>query len=328
MSPPVPPPPSDPTTPNEQGPGTPNSTTTSLSALSVVAIKDGAAGHNHHTTHHGPTRHPPSGATLDAERADRISRLAGLERVSTVRPSQNENLMSGAGGSQGHYGQAPYAKEISTVGTASATGSVGGKTTWASESMSMDYENADKMSEDQEHDEGDGVSSTGGFSDDNDKASLVGFGEGAGSTVSGPVSTANARMIAARNSLNNPYAHAQSTPRSQPLSMQAQHFQSLSRPDSGGNTPMSGVERSGAAAAAGSTEPKMMDGITFDQGVIDTTVSTPPPATERLQGSRFSGVGAEVAEHVMRDRIDDRDPRAMTTPPNQQSLGRFGFERD
>jgi len=311
----VPPPPSDPTTPNEQGPGTPNSTTTSLSALSVVAIKDGAAGHNHHTTHHGPTRHPPSGATLDAERADRISRLAGLERVSTVRPTQNENLMPGAG-PQGHYGQAPYAKEISTVGTASATGSVGGKTTWASESM--DYENADKMSEDQ--DEGDGVSSTGGFSDE-DKASLVGFGEGAGSTVSGPVSTANARMIAARNSLNNPYA--QSTPRTQPLQSQ---FHSLSRPDSGGSTPMSGIERPNTAA--GSTDPKMMDGISFDQGVVDTTVSSPPPATDQLHGSRFSGVGAEVAEHVMRDRIDDRDPRAMTAPPNQQSLGRFGFERD
>lgn len=89
---------------------------------------------------------------------------------------------------------------------------------------------------------------------------------------------------------------------------------------------MSGVER--PSAAAGSTDPKMMDGISFDQGVVDTTISTPPPAAEQLHGSRFSGVGAEVAEHVMRDRIDDRDPRAMTTPPNQQTLGRFGFERD
>jgi len=204
------------------------------------------------------------------------------------------------------------------VGTASATGSVGGKTTWASESM--DYENADKMSEDQ--DEGDGVSSTGGFSDE-DKASLVGFGEGAGSTVSGPVSTANARMIAARNSLNSPYA--QSTPRTQPLQSQSQ-LHSLSRPDSGGSTPMSGIERPGAAF--GSTDPKMMDGISFDQGMVDTTVLTPPPAAEQSHNSRFSGVGAEVAEHVMRDRMDDRDPRAMTTPPNQQSLGRFGFERD
>lgn len=223
---------------------------------------------------------------------------------------------SGNAPSTGQYGQAPYAKEISTVGTASATGSVGGKTTWADESM--DYENADKMSEDQDENEGDGASSTGGFSDE-DKASLVGFGEGAGSTVSGPVNTANARMIglAARNSMNNSYGYAQTTPRTQPMQ---------SRPDSGGSTPMSGIER--PSVAAGSTDPKMMDGISFDQGVVDTTVSTPPPAAEQLHGSRFSGVGAQVAEHVMRDRIDDQAPRTMTTPPSQQSLGRFGFERD
>jgi len=89
---------------------------------------------------------------------------------------------------------------------------------------------------------------------------------------------------------------------------------------------MSGIER--PSAAFGSTDPKTMDGISFDQGMADTTVLTPPLAEEQSQNSRFSGVGAEVAEHVMRDRMDDRDPRAMTTPPNQQTLGRFGFERD
>ena len=207
-----------------------------------------------------------------------------------MRSTPSGNLAPG-GGPHGHYGQAPYAKEISTVGTASATGSVGGKTTWASESM--DYENADKMSEDQ--DQEDGVSSDGGYSDE-DKASLVGFGEGAGSTISGPVSTANARMIglAARNSMNNPYG--QSTPRTQPM---------LSRPESGGSTPMSGIER--PSTGVGSTDPKMMDGISFDQGIVDTTLSTPPPAAEQIQGNRYSGPGAGVAEQVVRDRMDDRD---------------------
>ena len=72
------------------------------------------------------------------------------------------------------------AKERSTVGSASATGSLGGGTTWASGS---DLYDADKMSEDQD----DGVSS-GGLSDEGN-ASLVGFGEGASSTISGPISS-------------------------------------------------------------------------------------------------------------------------------------------
>jgi hypothetical protein len=59
------------------------------------------------------------------------------------------------------------AKERSTVGSASATGSAGGRTTWASGSdVAFD---GDKMSED-------GVSSVAGMSDE---ASLVGFGEAA-----------------------------------------------------------------------------------------------------------------------------------------------------
>ena len=68
------------------------------------------------------------------------------------------------------------AKERSTVGSASATGSIGGHTNWASESDM--YDHTDKMSEDQEMD----TSSTGGFSDEGN-ASLVGFGEGASSTL-------------------------------------------------------------------------------------------------------------------------------------------------
>ena len=64
-------------------------------------------------------------------------------------------------------GQPIIGKERSTVGSASATGSAGGRTTWASGSDL--YE--DKMSED------DGVS-LAAFSDEGN-ASLVGFGEAA-----------------------------------------------------------------------------------------------------------------------------------------------------
>lgn len=69
----------------------------------------------------------------------------------------------------------------STVGSASATGSAGGRGTWASGSAS---DLGDRMSEDQDQD--DGISSAG--LSDGGNASLVGFGEGAGSTVSGPTS--------------------------------------------------------------------------------------------------------------------------------------------
>jgi hypothetical protein len=176
----LPPPPSD--TPTDQGPGTPNSGTTSLSALSVVAVKDGHQGHtlshHHGHGHHNPRDSVSSTTTLDAERADRISRLAGLERVSTVRQSGQGHLAPGTGSANpppGYFDNvAPQIKERSTVGSASATGSVGGRTTWASASVGDDI---DKMSEDQD----DGASSTGGLSDEGN-ASLVGFGEGASST--------------------------------------------------------------------------------------------------------------------------------------------------
>ena len=67
------------------------------------------------------------------------------------------------------------------MGSASATGSVGGHTTWASGSDAFE----DKMSEDHDHD--DAFSSVSNVSDEGN-ASLVGFGEGANSTISGPTS--------------------------------------------------------------------------------------------------------------------------------------------
>jgi hypothetical protein len=149
--------------------GTPNSSTTSMSELSTVAIKDGHRGHLHHHSH----------APLDAERADRISRLAGLDRVAQPR-GHAPAPTSTAGDSTPQRpvvhayfdanNQPQMMRERSTVGSASATGSVGGRTTWASGSN----DDGDKMSEDMEVD----TSSMGGFSDEG-TASLVGFGEGA-----------------------------------------------------------------------------------------------------------------------------------------------------
>jgi hypothetical protein len=134
-----------------------------MSELSTVAIKDGHRGHFPH--HRNPA---------EAERADRISRLAGLERVAVSgRNPHGLNPGSTANPPPGYFdanNQPQLFRERSTVGSASATGSVGGRTTWASGS---DVYEPDRMSEDQDMD----TSSVGGFSDE--AASLVGFGEGA-----------------------------------------------------------------------------------------------------------------------------------------------------
>ena len=149
--------------------GTPNS------AFSTTAIKDGSLGqappHSH--AHGTSSTSSASANTLDAERADRISRLAGLERVATLRGA-NQHLAQGSQHVQqqqppGYFDNASALRK-STVGSASATGSGG---------------DSDKMSEDQD----DGISSTG--MSDEGNASLVGFGETASSTVSGPTSISN-----------------------------------------------------------------------------------------------------------------------------------------
>ena len=197
----MPEPPSNPDTPTEM-PGTPNSTTTSLSALSTTAIKDGHRGSAFPHTGHGH-RHTGSSNEAERERADRISFLAGLERVSTVRPNQNQQGGTVAGPSAGQIpgyfdqnGNPVYTTKMSTVGSASATGSAGGRTTtWASGSTKGQTEagDEDQMSMDANYrdiDDRDRFSASAmdedmdGMSDD---ASLVGFGEGAGSTVSGPI---------------------------------------------------------------------------------------------------------------------------------------------
>jgi hypothetical protein len=303
----LPPPPSD--TPTDQGPGTPNSGTTSLSALSVVAVKDGHQGHTlshgHGHGHHNPRDSVSSTTTLDAERADRISRLAGLERVSTVRQSGQGHLAPGAGSANpppGYFDNAsPHIKERSTVGSASATGSVGGRTTWASVSVGDD---TDKMSEDQD----DGASSAGGLSDEGN-ASLVGFGEGASSTVSGPISTATVRAMAARqNSMGSPSMSKATTATPQPP------------PPNRSSSPMSGIVPSGA------TDPRFLDGMSYDPNVVDTTMRPAPPVAPSPQ---FGGAGTEFAERVLRDRLADGEGRPMGSPDERnQSLGKFSFERE
>ncbi|KAF2459411.1 hypothetical protein BDY21DRAFT_377801 [Lineolata rhizophorae] len=361
----LPPPPSDPVTPSDI-PGTPNSGTTTMSELSTVAIKDGHRGHLPHHAH-------PS----DAERADRISRLAGLERVATAR---NANLAPGASGSSGYggtmsgaggysggaggggfgasahggHGASPaffdasnnpaLARERSTVGSASATGSVGGRTTtWAS--GSDDPFDGDKMSEDTApmtsgerdmedgastsavgdagepdlHDRGDvlmdrdiDASSAGGFSDE--AGSLVGFGEGArtparaqsalGSPVVGK-STIPAYLRAAAVGASPIGAGAPLEPASAATQHHYQHqHQHQHQPPS----PMTGVSSTSAASsdavAAARNDARMIDGMTYDSGVVDTADRTPPIASGGGSGD------ATAAERMARARLE-REAKGM-----------------
>lgn len=183
---------------------------------------------------------------------------------------------------------------MSTVGSASATGSIGGRTTtWASGSA-KGADDEDQMSMDTNYrDEADRYSDmdrdADGMSDD---TSLVGFGEGAGSTVSGP--TYNRRDLA--------------------------------------NSPAIG--RSALASASGPATPtsvagreaRMIDGLADDTasgGYVDTAArdGRGVPVTQ----SRNSGV--EAAERIVRERLDDGEGRKPPLgSPDEAGLGKFYFE--
>lgn len=185
------------------------------------------------------------------------------------QPNQ-ANSASGPNPPPGYFDNlGPQLKERSTVGSASATGSAGGRTTWAS--GSVDYD-GDKMSEDQD----DGVSSVGGFSDGN--ASLVGFGEGAGSTVSAPISTATSRAIAARLGPGSPSAGKTASP--------AFPYQA--------GTPMSGMVSPGSMGEAPGVDPR---------ADLDTAMQSPPAMSQPRHLRSVSGQ-AEGGDQVMRDDLE------------------------
>ena len=176
------------------------------------------------------------------------------------------------------------------MGSASATGSVGGRTTWASGSDAFDM--TDKMSEDQDMD----TSSTGGFSDEGN-ASLVGFGETASSTVSGPISSTSGTRTPQRSSLQPPRGGTMAPP---------------SR-DSGSG-PMLGVASTGHRQDA-----RMIDGMTYDTNVVDTASAGPrsPP-------------GVETAHQIVSDNVDTNMEYGFHSQgqrrDGQKELGKLAFE--
>lgn len=209
---------------------------------------------------------------MEAERADRISRLAGLERVATARAGgvPQSNLMFATAHGPGYFDSGSGFKERSTVGSASATGSVGARTTWASGSDALD---ADKMSEDT-NDDDDETSSVGNISEGD--ASLVAFGEGA-STISGPISHPTLNRMSSGGRPSSLGAGSPNMSRANPLTSY-----------------QPGVEDSAAVSSslspAGSNMPeqmhdaRMLDGVTYDSDVVDTTVRTPRLATPSSHG--------------------------------------------
>ena len=217
--------------------------------------------------------------TLDAERADRISRLAGLERLATVRGAHQHLAQSNVQSqlqepqAQGYFDHASRLHK-STVGSASATGSVCGSVP----------DSADKMSEEAD----DGVSSAA-FSDDG-SASLVGFGEAASSTLSGPISTTGRPSGTAKVSSFKP--KRQQSERS--------------------GSPMEDIEEPGQAAG-------------YTLASSSNHAKTTPKI--RADGSMISSFGAqEQAERIIDETMHDMEGNVLGSPLQARDLGRFSFE--
>lgn len=154
------------------------------------------------------------------------------------------------------------------MGSASATtASVGGRTTWASGSdFTFD---GDKMSEDPD----DGTSSVGNISDEGN-ASLVGFGEGA-STVSGPISRPNLNRVSSGGRRTPSSLGSPTTSRTNTIAtyMQGQGDSHMMP------SPLSPAGSSSNVPEQGGEDARMIDGMTFDADVVDTTARTPRLAT-------------------------------------------------
>ena len=241
---------------------------------------------------------------------------------------------------QGYFDQTGtpvVGKERSTVGSASATGSAGGRTTWASGS---DVYEPDKMSvgtgPEAEGEAMDAASSADGSEEG--KESLVGFGEGAGSTAEGPVSSVPARSGG---------------------KLGAHRMGGVG----GGESPMQGVVSGGAGAGQAQAErerekerAKMIDGVTYDRNVVDTTARSPLPASSGLGAASGEGVapgshqgtpaprhaglsGTETAERIVRERFENgnastgagaggsSDVTMGEADGQSPGLGKFDFEK-
>jgi hypothetical protein len=157
-------------------------------------------------------------------------------------------------------------------------------------SMDTNYRDSDRFSASAMDEDLDGD----GMSDD---TSLVGFGEGAGSTVSGPT-----------------YSRSNLVPR-------ATHLQG-----SGAGTPLSASTT--ATAEQQRREARMIDGLAADEpvsGYVDTAARGGVGANTST-GAR-GGDGVQIAERILRDRLDDGEgKKAPLGSTDEAGLGKFYFE--
>ncbi|KAK1625195.1 hypothetical protein BDP81DRAFT_453113 [Colletotrichum phormii] len=367
----LPPPTSNPDTPSEMpGTPTSATTSLSALSTTAIKdghrghFPQGPAGVRGHAHH-------PSTTSLEAERADRISRLAGLERVSTLRaPPHQQNAGSSISpqttptstGFPANYppnthltpayfdaqGQPTAVTKMSTVGTASATESYVGddnetRTAPGEQdedmfSMDTNYREADSVTsmgaEPERMDEDHTAGSTAGYDDrmsDDGSASLVGFGEGANSTVSGPIyqrrpipGVAGQAGIWGLERSGSGLSDGMPTQRARDVTM-------------GGDTPTS------AAAMQERRDARMMDGTTndgagvpSDEMYVDTTNKPPVPASQLPQqpaqaNPATTPTARDTAERLLRERLDGGEAcvgnTALGSPQGGgDKLGKFYFE--
>lgn len=251
-------------------------------------------------------------------------------------------------------GQPTAATKMSTVGSASATGSVGARTTTEAgeqfddttevdeDVMSMDTNyrtmDVDSTSGADAMDEEMASRSVGGFEDrmsDDGTASLVGFGEGANSTVSGPIYHRRP-LPGAAGAAGVWGLERSSSGLSEGAMLRSQQMREAA------NMTASGDVNASAAAQAERRDARMMDGVSVDGGghvgtsdddvFVDTTTRGPVPMQGGQQGASGS-TSREAAERILRERLDRGETRvggASSTLGNTagggEALGRFYFE--
>jgi hypothetical protein len=257
-------------------------------------------------------------------------------------------------------GQPVAATKMSTVGTASATASYLGEDRddvrgmdQDEDMLSMDTnyreaESVTSMGQDQMDEDLDALAtqSVGGYEDrmsDDGSASLVAFGEGAGSTVSGPIYHRRPlpSIVAQGSGAGGVWTLERSNSgRSDGISGRRDKDSSAAS-GFGGDTPVS------AAALQERRDARMIDGVAGipdEEMYVDTTTRGPAPVAQinplqhphqqpqqQPQDGGYSTESREAAELILRERLDHGEAKAglptLSSPGiDGERLGKFYFE--